>query len=196
MLARLAAVAACTLTLTFGSTATAQAASLTLIDGPGDVWAFGGPGVNVRPSRVPAHEQGDILRTTFTHGRHAVVVRARFADLARRGAHVIFSTRLRTDTGLRRTLLVSAGRHLHWHARTILSTLDGQHVDCAVTHSIDFAKNVAVFRVPRICLENPRTVEAAFVVVTGTANHRFLDNPITHRLPRGLPPFTAPIPHG
>ncbi len=186
MFARLAGVAACALALTVVGATSAQAASRTFADGPGDVWAGN--------TQVPDRTQGDILRTTFTHGQHQVVVRTAFADLKREGRILIF-TRLRTNTGAVRELSLTASRN-HWRGQASLSTRRGAPVECTakISHSFDYDTDVAVVRVPRICLDNPRTVQARFGVATWDAAQRvFTDNPINHGATRNLPPYTAPV---
>lgn len=186
MLARLASVAACALALTVLGASTAQAASRTFVDGPGDVW--------VGNTQVPDRTQGDILRTTFTHSQHQVVVRTAFAELKREG-HIMVFTRLRTNTGEVRELSLIATPN-RWRGVTDLSTPRGVTVKCRrpISHTIDYAANVAVVRVPRVCLDNPRTVQAKFGVATWNKIRRaFVDNPINHGNTEHLPPYTAPV---
>jgi hypothetical protein len=189
MLVRLAGVVACALALAVVSPATAQAASRTFVDGPGDVWT----GDEAQASQVPDRDQGDILRTAFTHGQHRVVVRTAFSELNREGRILVF-TRLRTNSGDVVELTLTAARH-HWRGRTSLSTPRGVPVECPgrVSHSIDYAANVAVVRVPRACLGNPRTVQARFGVATWTGRRAFVDNPVNHGPTNNLPPYTAPV---
>lgn len=196
MLVRLAGVIACALALTSVGATTAHAASRTFIDGPGDVWAVGGPQTNAPPSQVPAREQGDILRTTVTHAQQQLVIRTRFAELNREGQHIIFVMKLRTNTGEVRKLFVIAGRHNHWRVRTRWETPGGRIIGCATSQRIDYATNVAVLRVPRTCLSNPRTVQVAYVVATGSVRNGFGDNALAHHPRLSLIPFTAPIRHG
>jgi len=184
MLVRLASIAACALALTVVSPATAQAASRTFVDGPGDVWAGA--------VKVPDRDQGDILRTTFTHSQRQVVVRTAFADLRRQGRILVF-TRLRTNTGQVRKLSVTATRN-QWRGQAMLLTRRGAPVRCRISHTIDYAANVVVVRLPRTCLDNPRTVEAKFGVATWNKAQRvFTDNPINHGSTDNLPPYTDPV---
>ena len=94
VLARLASVAACVLALTMVGATTAQAATRTFVDGPGDVWEVFDI---AKTPRVPNREQGDIARTIFTHGARNVVVRHRFVQLNREGLIDII-TQLLTNT--------------------------------------------------------------------------------------------------
>jgi len=191
MLARLASVAVCALALTVLGAATAQAASRTFVDGPGDVWTtVEGSG----STRAPDRDQGDILRTTFTHAQHQVIVRTAFAELNREGRRILVYTRLRTDTGQVRELQLIANPN-RWRGRTLFTTPRGR-AECPgrVSHSIDYAANVAVIRVPRTCLDNPRAVQARFGVATWNTPRRiFTDNPINHGNTQTLPPYTAPV---
>jgi hypothetical protein len=69
--------------------------------GPGDVWEVSGYSdpLSFNEHRVPQREQGDILRTVFTHAERQLVIRTRFAELAREGKVVELLATLRTDTG-------------------------------------------------------------------------------------------------
>jgi len=211
MVQKLAGVIACALALTLGAATTAQAATLTLIDGPGDVWEVSGYSdpLSFNEHRVPQREQGDILRTVFRHAERQLVIRTRFAELAREGKVVELLATLRTDTGVIRWLTVRAGFNSDWRVLTsvvngrgrVLDPIDPQAPpgNCTISPTLDYARNVAVIRLPRICLNNPRTVQLSFGVKTGSGQNPFIDNPITHRPPRdrpggGMVPFTAPIP--
>jgi hypothetical protein len=187
-----ACTTACTIALTLLGSATAQAATRSFVDGPGDVWTLG----ENPNTRMPNREQGDILRTTFTHTQRAVVVRTKFAELNRKGRRIFVFTRLRTNTGLVRDVSLDAGprpRTNRWRGTTTLDRRDDTVVDCATAHRIDYAANLAVLRIPRTCLANPRTVQARFGVATTTAQHTFADNPINHGPTDNLPPYTSPV---
>jgi hypothetical protein len=191
MLRRLAIIAACATALALVGAASAQAATRSFVDGPGDVWTLAESPNTQRPNR----EQGDILRTTFTHAQRAVVIRTRFAELNREGQSVYVYTRIRTNTGLVRGVALEAGPRQQtnrWRGRIFLD----QAVDCQIAHRIDYAANLAVVRIPRTCLNNPRRVQARFGVATTTARHTFADNPINHGPTDTLPPYTALVRRG
>lgn len=204
MLRKLAGVIACALALTLGAATTAQAATLTLIDGPGDVWEGAGPRdpINFKPHRVPEREQGDILRTTITHAQRQLEIRTRFAELARKGRTIELFAWLRTDTGLLRKLSLRAGVVSDWRVTTTFIDRQGDHFDCAISHRLDYATNVADIRLPRSCLDNPRTLQVSFLVHTGSTLNPFWDNPHNHHLPKSCgdcefrPPYSAHIPVG
>jgi hypothetical protein len=195
MLRRLAITAACVTALALVGAASAQAATRSFIDGPGDVWTL-----DESPNtRQPNRDQGDILRTTFTHAQRAVVVRTRFAELNREGQHIIAVTRLRTNTGLVRDVELHSSRRPgtnRWRGKTILRRPDDKIEPCPIAHRIDYAANLAVVRVPRTCLNNPRTVQAKFVAGTIAALRAFVDNPFNHGPSERIPHFTAPVRRG
>jgi hypothetical protein len=194
MLSRLAGLAACALALTLAAPAAAHAAALSLVDGPGDVWTLAG-----EPQRVPNHDQGDILRMTFTHSQRQVVVRSTFAELKREGRQLFVFAQLRTNTGQVRELSLTATPRQatnRWRGTVELTTPRGTVVDCAISHRIDYATNVAVVRLARTCLNNPRTVQAKFGVATFAARRAFADNPINHGPTNRLPRYTAPVRRG
>jgi hypothetical protein len=190
MLPKLASAVACAVLLTLLAPTAAHAASRTFVDGAGDVWEHGPD----QPSPVPNRDQGDITRTTVTHGAHRVIVRTRFVELNRVGRILIF-TRLRTNTGQVRDLSLTA-RPNHYRGQAVLETRRGTTVKCALGRSIDYASNVATVSVPRRCLSNPRTVQAKFGVATFMGQRTFTDNPINDGPTINLPPYTAPVRHG
>lgn len=194
MLPKVASVAACTLALTLAGPAASHAASLSFVDGPGDVWTL-----EDQPQQAPDREQGDILRMSFTHGQRHVVVRSTFAELNREGRQVLVFAQLRTNTGQVRGLSLAASPRQatnRWRGKTALETRRGRLVDCRMSHRIDYATNVAVVRVPRACLGNPRTVQAKLAVATFTARQFFADNPINHGPTNNLPRYTSAVRHG
>jgi hypothetical protein len=190
MLARLAGVTACALALTVAGATTAQAASRTFVDGPGDVWTLG----DSPNTRMPDRDQGDILRTTLQHGQQQVVVRHKFAELNREGRRIFIYTLLRTNTGQVSQVGLAATRRNGWSGRLEFDRRGGAAVECGgLQHHIDYAENVAVIRVPRDCIDNPRTVQAKIGVATVAGRQVFADNPINHRDTENLPPYTAPV---
>lgn len=195
MLPRLASAAACVLALTLAAPTAAHAASRTFSDGPGDVWDVS----QAEPSQVPGREQGDIMRTTFTHGQRQVIVRTTFAELERVGRRILIFTLLRTNTREVRELSLVATRRPatnRWRGKTLLATRSGRTIDCRIRHSIDYANNVAVVRVPRTCLDDPRRVQAKFGVATFAGGRAFTDNPMNHGPTVNLPPYTALLRRG
>jgi len=190
MLRRLATAAACALALTLASPLAAHADSLTLVDGAGDVWWH-----SAGPERRPEHRRGDILRLTVGHNRHAVVLRSRFARLDRNGSRIVVASRLRTDRGTIRWVRLHAGPGgATWRGRTWFLRADNHtRIDCATRHHVDYAHDVAVVRIPRACLDNPRSVRAAFGVATIRPGGFFADNPFNHGPTGHLPDYTAAI---
>jgi predicted nicotinamide N-methyase len=189
MMPRLASAFACAVLLTLVSPTAAHAASRTFDDGAGDVWELA-----QNPAAVPDRDQGDITRTTFTHGAHRVIVRTSFVELNRVGRILIFS-QLRTNTGQVRGLSLTA-RPNHYRGQAVLENRRGTNVKCAVAGSFDYARNVATVSVPRRCLDNPRTVQARFGVATFMGQRGFADNPINDGPTNRLPPYTAPVRRG
>jgi hypothetical protein len=194
MLRGLAITTACVTALTLVGAASAHAATRSFVDGSGDVWTFGENPNTQKPNR----RQGDILRTTFTHARHAIVVRNRFAELNREGQQIFVVTRLRTNIGLVRDVELHASRRPgthRWRGKTTLHRRNDKIVPCAIAHRIDYAANLAVVRVPRTCLDNPRTVQAKFLVGTLARMRLFADNPINHGPTENLH-YIAPVRRG
>lgn len=186
MFGRLASLVCGTLALILLSCVNAQAVTRSFVDSRGDVWTLG----DTPNRRVPDRDQGDILRTTLRHGVQQILVRTRFAELNREGRRIVVYTRLRTNTGLVRGLSLSAGPD-RWSGRTNLEP--GPIGDCKISHTLNYATNTAIVRLPRTCLDNPRTVQARFGVATVAAGQTFADNPVNGRDTESLPPYTAPV---
>jgi hypothetical protein len=191
MIRRIASILACALALTLLASATAQAATRSFRDGRGDVWTMG----QNPNTRVPDRDQGDITRVTLQHRQHRIIIRTRFVELDREGQGINIYTRLRTNTGKVRHVYLTAGPQ-RWAGRTIIEGPHNKAVECTIAHHIDYATNTAVERIPRTCIDNPRTVRAKFGVATAQAGQGFADNPINQRdtdIPTKLPHYTAPI---
>lgn len=90
------------------------------------------------------------------------------------------AVRIRTNTGLWRVASVVAdrGAEAGWRGDTDLFRRRGP-VECAMTHSLNYATNVARLRIPRACLGALRWVQATVVsswIPGGRASAFFYDN--------------------
>ncbi|HWL98196.1 MAG TPA: hypothetical protein VNP20_12675 [Nocardioidaceae bacterium] len=199
MLRRLATTAACALALTVTDPALARADTRGFIEVRGDVWSMDDPSRG-QHTRVPNRRQGDIRRTFFSHRDHQVIIRTKFAELARKGGFILMATKLQTNTGLVRRVFLTASpfqRTHQWRGLTEVNRPNGTAVDCGATHRIDYTQNVVRIRVPRVCLNDPRSVRASLAVAFYERGGRdvFTDNPLHRRATVHLPPLTAPIRH-
>ena len=194
MLRRLTLTVATGSVIAVGLPASAHAATRALTDGTGDVWTT----AVAKPTRVPDRQQADIVRFVLRHSQRAVVIRTTFAELNRQGTGTLAITQRRTNTGQVFGLGLDASPAKstnRWRGKADLDR-NGRPIDCAVTHSIDYAANIATVRVPRTCLNNPRTVQATMAVLAGTRSDIFADNPITHGPTEDLLRYTARVRHG
>jgi hypothetical protein len=138
------------------STPAAHAEHLRVGDPRGDMVKVEEGGANPRPA--PAATNGDVVRSTFRHTRHRVVVRVRFADLAPTGKRLNLWVDLRDENRRLRTLGVEATRRDR-DGHTLLMTRRGADIGCRVGHRIDYRTNVIRASVPRRCLGTPKTVQ-------------------------------------
>ncbi len=171
----------------------AHAEHLRVADARGDMIKVEEGGTNPRPA--PGATIGDIVRSTFRHTRHRVVVRVRFADLAPTGKRLNLWVDLRDENRRLRTLGVVATRRDR-DGHTILMTRHGSDIRCRVGHRIDYGANVIRASVPRRCLGTPRTVQ--FRVLSEHVRHSwayaYLDNGLSEDFEnRG---WTAPLRRG
>jgi hypothetical protein len=193
MLRRLATAAACAIALSVISPVAAHAESLTFTDGRGDVWAHFDD-----VKRAPNHARGDIVRAVIAHNDRQVVVRTRFAKLDRKGLRFVVAARLGTNAGVDRVVRLSAGPgQATWQGTTHLYRGNNiTRVECAPSHRIDYAADVAVVRVPRTCLGSPRWVRATMGVASIKPRGFFADNPVNDGPTGHLPDYSARIRQG
>lgn len=189
---RLLTLSACAVVLALAGPATAYADSRILVDARGDVWAMDfESGEN---TQVPQRQQGDIVRTVFAHHDDSVVIRTAFAQLNRFGQLSILAIKLRTNTNVVRRIVLLAGPDQstnRWRG-ALTRGGDGVPMRCA-THSIDYAADVAVVRIPRACLGEPRWVQGSMAAGTRSRSAFFADNPQNDGPSVRLPRYTARI---
>lgn len=198
---RLAAMAACAVALTLsGCAAYPSTPSNALVDDTGDIWnpfsrepgrwAFG-------PERQPDRQQGDILDTVITHGEHYVVIHAEFVELNRVDDYLGMAGSLRTDTGRVANYSLDASPRPfsnQWRGRSRFDWNVGRTAPgCRVTHRIDYTANVAVIRIGRSCLNDPRTVQASCAAETHDGWKVFDDDAGRRGPIVNAPRYTTPI---
>ena len=164
-------------TLPFALVATATAddrpTSVTVRDDVGDVWATPVGGDAFAPA--PEQRIGDVKAMRVTHQTRTVVVRLRFAELARTGSATYeldlrlpdrrVSAQVATD---RRS---PTGRHALWSSR-------GDRLRCpGMSHLVDSDRDVIVVRIPRSCLGAPAWVRVRNYDLRERAGTLFTDNP-------------------
>jgi hypothetical protein len=171
----------------------AHAERLGVADPRGDMTKVDEGGTDPRPA--PAATNGDIVRSTFRHTDHRVVVRVRFADLRPTGKRLNLWVDLRDESGRLRTLGVEATRRDR-DGHVILMTRRGVDVPCRVAHRIDYRANVVRASVPRRCLGTPRTVEFRVLSehVRRSWAYAYLDNGLSTNLDDRS--WTAPLRRG
>ncbi len=161
--------------------AAAVASSLTVSDPRGDMVRVDEGGTNPRPA--PGAAVGDVVRSTFRHTDRRVIVRVKFADLARTGKRLNLWVDLRDERGRTFILGVEATRRDR-NGHPILMTDRGRDIPCAVSHRIRYGRNVIRASVPRRCLDTPTSVQ--FRVLTEHVRrswaYAYLDNGLSENL--------------
>jgi hypothetical protein len=126
---------------------------------------------------APGATVGDVLRTTFRHTDHRVVVRTHVVALTRTGLRFRMWVDIQRGTHRRWTVGVDATPR-HRSGRIIFMTESGKDVSCAVGHRIDYIADVVRVSVPRRCLDTPHRVR--FRLLTEYVRHSWryawLDN--------------------
>ena len=147
----------------------AQAKEAVVEDGAHDVLRFTSADNFSTGTPAPEMSNGDILKSRFRHGSHRVLVRVQFADLARQGQIRGDFLEIRTNTGMRASISIVAGRG-DWAGQVDAVRGNGHQLRCHVSHAIDYTFDFVRIGVPRSCLGNPRTVRLGVGSVTVQPN--------------------------
>lgn len=161
----------------FLNAAPASAAELMLREGRGDMWRVDfneKSGEEYRPA--PAVRNGDAIRVLIRHTATHVVIREKFVALRRTGDLLMVGAEIRTNEGVRRDAFIFADRR-NWQGDAIFSGPRGQGTDCDLEHSLNYATNTAVIKIPRTCLSNPRWVQVRLGDGFLKRQAFFIDNP-------------------
>lgn len=159
-MARLLLVTVLATLIALPSTPPASAESFTGSDPAGDVQ-------RVRPAdhvdvytAVPTRANPDITSATVRHGRSAVVIIVRFADIfvppGPRGAFLVFGE-LRSDTKKAYWTMWTTQRR----RQGVVQVFRGSK-RCAGTSRVDYSRDRARVVLPRACLDDPTWVSVAF----------------------------------
>jgi hypothetical protein len=128
--------------------ATAQADVLRHRDAVGDVARA--PVGSASYSPAPKQVAGDILATRVVHGRRAVRVQIRLRELTTTGNGNFHLVSVKTPRRTRNVELDAFPDH--WEGRTTFTGGQGRPRPCAVTHRIDYDRNLVRIRIPHSCL--------------------------------------------
>lgn len=162
------------LTLTIGVPVAAQGAVVKIVDERGDVRRID---ANGRWVLAEGERRADILSTRIMHTDRALVVTTTVDRLAREGRQLGMVMRIRTNDGIGRFVQLEAGRRIGWRGETIIGNRRGAEVQCRTSHTIDYANDVMVVRIPSSCLGSPRWVQATLVTVFFGGRTFLADNP-------------------
>lgn len=154
----------------------AAAEELRLVDARGDMWTAADDGSAVP---APTSTVGDVTSAKVIYQGVKVVVRLKFADLAKRGSYAQYTVVLQGSRDLRtREIVLEAGpRHWGGHARVFKRHGDLVQ-NCPVRHVIDYATETLRVRIDRDCLGRPGSVRANVNVYRADeAGDFYSDNP-------------------
>jgi hypothetical protein len=190
----LAAVAVAILGVLTLLTGSAHAARTAVVDARGDMWKIDEGGTEPWPA--PHATIGDVVRTTLRHTTHRVIVRVRYADLAKTGKGFRLWIDVRDETGKVRIVGLDAPRRDR-NGRVIFMTANGRDLDCAgIRHRIDYDRNLTRLSLPRTCLDTPRSVQFRVLTEHVRASWEFawLDNGLAESMDDRS--WTAPLRRG
>lgn len=146
-----------------GSVAPAMAEKISWHDSTGDMWT--GEFVNDEPvwnEVVPTHANGDFRRIHVNHADRAVIIRATYRNLRRRGRFLTLSGDVKTNTGYVNGFYIAVGPDgdVGWNDPPRLE-LDYTCVPKAKIGPsiVDYRLNVMEVKIPRACLRHPRWVK-------------------------------------
>jgi hypothetical protein len=164
-----------------GASAAEAVTTLRVSDPRGDMVRVEEGGTNPRPA--PGATLADVVRTTFRHTDHRIIVRVKFADLTRTGKRLNLWVDVRDETGRTVVLGVEATRRDRT-GHPILMTNRGRDIPCEVHHRIRYGRDVIRASVPRRCLGAPESVQ--FRVLTEHVRrswaYAYLDNGLSASL--------------
>lgn len=130
----------------------AAAGEVGLRDPARDMWRLDASSSAATPA--PHRGHGDVRGTTFRHGRHDIVVFARYRTLSRTGRYHSFTTRLATGNHRYHEVVLEASTG---NRRGTVRVFDrgGRSVRCRTSHGIDYRRDVVRLVVSRSCLGRP-----------------------------------------
>lgn len=135
---------------------------LVKADASGDVIKADQTGEVIDPERA----DGDIIRTTITHGTGNVKIKIAYRELAKVGRGFIFVA-VKSNKGrsaYRNFTITTAPNKYYGTVR--VENANGKKATCRTTHTVDYAANTALLVIPRRCLGSPRWVRVAVGTVT------------------------------
>jgi hypothetical protein len=192
---RAATIAAATSVVLFGTAAAASAQTLSLRDAHHDVWKSTDGGKTF--TAAPRQSAADVTKATLRYRGKNVVFTEHFVNLRQRDAGDVYTLGLRTNTGLRRLVLVEAVQS-NWPGTVWMDrpTDLSKPVPCdGLTEHIGYPRDLVRVVVPASCLKNPRAVqftEANIHIKSPTV--WFADNPMnTQAKPHS---WSAPVRKG
>jgi len=133
--------------------APAQAEGLRLDDARGDTWTTN---EQYQWERAGT-SQADLTGAAVAHRKHAVVVRAEYVDLRRKGFTFQLGTSIRTDERGASYGAVMRDRR-RWGGTSSFSSGGGPDRSCDMSHRIDYRRDTVHLRIPRSCLQEPRWI--------------------------------------
>jgi hypothetical protein len=169
------------------------AAELTLQDARHDMWVI--EEGSTQPDPAPAARIGDVLRTTFRHEDHFVVITSSFLELRRTGQRFTVWVNMRDQKGTETTAGIRTSPH-NRYGRALLFTSRGEDIPCNVRHRVNYKRDLVRIAIPRRCLDTPRWLKFQELIEYSGRTLRFarVDDPSTagppsvdwtSRVPRG-----------
>lgn len=165
-----------------GSTAPAMAEKTSWSDNTGDMWT--GDFIDDKPVwdvAVPNHANGDFTRIHVNHAERAVIIRATYRDLRRRGLYLALSGRVKTNTGYTNGFYIAVGPDgdVAWNdpPRLELDYTSSCDPKARIGPStVDYRLNVMEVKIPRSCLRRPRWVKVQLHTSHGGIKRGFRDD--------------------
>lgn len=151
----------------------AEAATVTVDDRRDDVWSSSN-GEDDFADTGTTRVNVDVVRTSVTHAGRQVRATVRLADLARNEDMRQVGVGFKGSNGRTTHVFWFADESMPRGAHFIMRR-SGDEVRCrGLRHSVDYARDVVRFTVPRSCLGRPKTVQfQAFAVAGETSTETF-----------------------
>lgn len=134
----------------------------------------------------------DVRRITIDYRQGALVIRTKYAAMARRVGRMEFTTILTRDDVF--TAQVQVNRRGHWQGFKLFMAgeTEDQNVCPTAKHRFDYDADVSIWTIPPVCLGRARWVQVAQAALHFGGDVNFVDHAFGKGMPR-RPPISARV---
>ena len=133
---------------------------------------------------VPTRVEGDITSIRVRHARRTIRIDIRLRDLSTTNNGNFHRIAIKSNRRYR-SIAIDAFP-THWAGRLVTTNIHGRTVGCAVSHVIDYTRNVVTVRMPRACLRRPDWVRVSARTTVAGVKYAFADDATARGYVAGL----------